>query len=68
MLSDGEIADILSRDIPVEDTVEILVDRALKKGGRDNIKVVLCEIAEQPRNMLQRLLNWFRKQNEGDIQ
>ena len=68
MLSDGEIADILSRDIPVEDTVEILVDRALKKGGRDNITVVLCEIAEKPRNMFQRLLNWFRKQNEGDIQ
>ncbi len=27
-------------------TVEILVDRALKKGGRDNITVVLCEIME----------------------
>ena len=31
MLSDGEIADILSRDIPVAKTVEILVDRALKR-------------------------------------
>lgn len=68
MLSDGEIADILSRDIPVEETVEILVDRALKKGGRDNITVVLCEIMEQPRNMFQRILNWFHKQNEGDMQ
>lgn len=67
MLSDGEIADILSRDIPVEKTVEILVDRALKKGGRDNITVVLCEIMEQPRNMFRRVLNWFHRQNEGDI-
>ena len=67
MLSDGEIADILSRDIPVVKTVEILVDRALKKGGRDNITVVLCEILEQPRNMVRRVLNWFHKQNEGDI-
>ena len=67
MLSDGEIADILSRDIPVAKTVEILVDRALKKGGRDNIKVVLCEIMEQPRNMFRRVLNWFHRQNEGDI-
>ena len=67
MLSDGEIADILSRDIPVSKTVEILVDRALKKGGRDNITVVLCEIMEQPRNMFRRVLNWFHRQNEGDI-
>lgn len=67
MLSDGEIADILSRDIPVAKTVEILVDRALKKGGRDNITVVLCEIMEQPHNMFRRVLNWFHRQNEGDI-
>lgn len=67
MLSDGEIADILSRDIPVAKTVEILVDRALKKGGRDNITVVLCEIMEQSRNMFRRVLNWFHRQNEGDI-
>ena len=67
MLSDGEIADILSRDIPVAKTVEILVDRALKKGGIDNITVVLCEIMEQPRNMFRRVLNWFHRQNEGDI-
>ena len=67
MLSDGEIADILSRDIPVAKTVEIRVDRALKKGGRDNITVVLCEIMEQPRNMFRRVLNWFHRQNEGDI-
>ena len=67
MLSDGEIADILSRDIPVAKTVEILVDRALKKGGRDNITVVLCEIMEQPRNMFRRVLNWFHRKNEGDI-
>ena len=67
MLSDGEIADILSRDIPVAKTVEILVDRALKKGGRGNITVVLCEIMEQPRNMFRRVLNWFHRQNEGDI-
>lgn len=67
MLSDGEIADILSRDIPVAKTVEILVDRALKKGGRDNITVVLCKIMEQPRNMFRRVLNWFHRQNEGDI-
>lgn len=54
MLADGEIADILTREIPVEETVQILLDRALKKGGRDNATVVLCEIREQEKN-------WFRK-------
>ena len=40
---------------------------ALKKGGRDNITVILCEILEQPRNFLGRMLEWFCRQNEGDI-
>lgn len=44
MLSDGEIADILSREIPLKDTVELLLDRSLKKGGRDNITIILCQV------------------------
>lgn len=31
---DGEIADILSREAPVEETAGILLERALKKGGK----------------------------------
>ncbi|MBU5482545.1 PP2C family protein-serine/threonine phosphatase [Blautia sp. MSJ-19] len=61
MLSDGEIADILSREIPVEETTEVLVERALKKGGRDNITVILCEIMEQEKTRFQRLLSRFYK-------
>ncbi len=48
-------------------TVEILVERALKKGGRDNITVVLCEIMEQPRNMVETSVKWIHRQNEGDV-
>ena len=44
MLSDGEIADIFTREISTEETVQVLVERALKKGGRDNITVIMCEI------------------------
>lgn len=62
MMSDGEIADIMSRDISVEETVEVLVNRALKKGGRDNITVILCEIKEQEKGLLTRLLRRFWKQ------
>lgn len=33
MLSDGEIADILTRELPVQETVELLLERALKRVG-----------------------------------
>lgn len=59
MLSDGELADILTREISVSETVELLVERALIKGGRDNITVILCELAEQKKNWIGRLLNYF---------
>ena len=67
MLSDGEIADVLTREISVEETVELLLERALKKGGRDNITIVLCEITESEKTWLQRLTDWFHKRYEGDI-
>ena len=66
MLSDGEIADILSREAPVEETAGILLERALKKGGRDNITLVLCEVKEKPKNWFGRLSDWIHRKCEGD--
>lgn len=66
MLTDGEIADILTREISVEETVEILLDRALKKGGRDNATIVLCEIKEREKNCLKRLFGRLRRKYGGD--
>lgn len=65
MLSDGEIADILTREIPVNEAVEVLLERTLKKGGRDNVTIILCEIAEQEKK--NRFLQWMgrRKQQGG---
>lgn len=57
MLSDGEIADILTREIPIKEAVEALLDRALKKGGRDNITMILCEITEAERK--KSLFKWL---------
>ena len=66
MLSDGEIADIFTREISTEETVQVLVERALKKGGRDNITVILCEIEKQNENWWKRM--WHQlKRHEGDI-
>lgn len=66
MLSDGEIADILTREITVRETVELLLDRALKKGGRDNTTVVLCEVRETEKNWLRRWVDKIRKRYEGE--
>lgn len=61
MLTDGEIADILAREIPVEETVAILLERALKKGGRDNITIILCETAESEETSIQAWMHRLRK-------
>lgn len=69
MLSDGEIADILTREISVSETVEVLLDRTLKKGGKDNVTIVLCEVSDrEEKNPLKMLLKRHRKVNfEGDV-
>lgn len=69
MLSDGEIADILTREIPVDETVDILLERTLLKGGKDNVTIVLCEITEQEnRNPVMTWLDNFKKdKHEGDV-
>lgn len=70
MLSDGEIADILTREIPVDETVGILLERTLMKGGKDNVTIVLCEVTEQDnRNPVRTWLGKYKKEkHEGDIQ
>lgn len=44
MLSNFEIADILSSHDDLQKCVQELIDAALKQGGRDNITVILCKI------------------------
>ena len=44
MLSDGELADLMAREEAVDRTVELILERALQKGGRDNITIILCEV------------------------
>ena len=66
MLSDGEIADILTRELSVQETVELLLERVLKKGGRDNATMVLCEIREPEKSWFRKMLNRMHKRDEGD--
>lgn len=66
MLADGEIADILAREVPVEETVGILLDRALKKGGRDNATLILCEIKEKEENCLRKIFEKLHRKYGGD--
>lgn len=67
MLSDGEIADILAREISPEDTVRVLLERVLAKGGRDNVTIILCEVERRSAGeRIKKWLNSFRKENEGE--
>lgn len=68
MLSDGEIADVLAREIPVEQTVELLLERTLKKGGRDNVTIVLCEVEKEADNPFSMWIKRFiAGKSEGDV-
>ena len=40
------IAGILEMDVSLHETCDILVERALEKGGRDNITVIVVKYTE----------------------
>ena len=44
MLRDIEIGEILERQMPLEEKAKLLVAEANRKGGQDNISLVLVEI------------------------
>lgn len=69
MLTDSEIADIFSREGSPGETLEVLLDRVLKKGARDNVTMVLCEVkTAEYKDKMKKWLNGFRKENKGDVQ
>lgn len=43
MLSEARIYEILSKHF-IDEAIEVLVDEALKNGGKDNITIILCQI------------------------
>lgn len=66
MLSDQEIEEIMASVDSVQETVQLLRDKALEKGGRDNTTIILCEIQHEEHP----LRTWFqqnKKENEGDV-
>lgn len=46
MLSDAQIAEILSYNLSLEETTQKLIAEANERGGRDNITVVICHLEE----------------------
>ena len=49
MLSDEEILDILKARSKITEAVQKLMDKALDRGGIDNITVIICEVRKQSR-------------------
>ncbi len=50
MVSDNEIKEILNTQETIESKTKILVEKALVKGGRDNITLQTIEVTESPHN------------------
>lgn len=68
MLSESEIGEILAKGAPVKETVEILLEQSLKKGGRDNVTIVLCEVRETEReNPVKTWIKRWKDKQEGDL-
>lgn len=62
MLSDTDIAEILQRPLTVKEKVDVLVDAANKKGGKDNITLILAWIDPDPKVLRAlRTKSWLRK-------
>lgn len=59
MLSDGEIAEMILSESPVEQVTEMLMEKAMEKGGRDNTTVILCEVKRQEEKSTFR--NWLEQ-------
>ena len=43
--SDAEILEILNKTLPDEETVQKLIEKALEKGGRDNVSVAIATVS-----------------------
>jgi protein phosphatase len=68
MLTDAEIAGILTRESAVEETVQILLEESLQKGGRDNVTIILCEVREQEtKNPVLEWVKRHRKERQGSV-
>jgi protein phosphatase len=50
MVTTDEITEVLSKHVPNE-AIGVLLDRALGKGGKDNITIILCKIERKSRRL-----------------
>lgn len=67
MLSEEEIGNILAGETSVEETVEVLLQQTLEKGGKDNVTIVLCEVREQEwKNPVKFWIERWKDKQEGD--
>ena len=59
MLSDETIREMLAHGTSAEETVRILRDKALERGGRDNLTLILCRIQKKDRSLWKRMKHWL---------
>lgn len=58
MVSDVKIKEFLLRELPPKETVEELVNEALKNGGKDNVTVVVVRVTSKKTSFFKKILGW----------
>lgn len=61
MVSDGEIEHMLEQNVPLYEKANLLLNKALDNGGRDNISIVLLQIEKD-----KTLFDIFKKQRDKE--
>jgi len=57
-VKDDKIEEIFSKNLEPDATANMLVEEALKNGGRDNVSVVIVQVTSKKTSFFKKLLGW----------
>ncbi len=57
-VEDEKIAEILKENLPMKETVEKLIGKALENGGGDNVTVVAVKVEKKKQGFFKKLFSW----------
>jgi len=60
MVNDDDIANVLRQNLNIKETVKILLNMSLDRGGVDNITIILCEIQTKKKAVFKRKQAFIR--------
>lgn len=57
-VKDDKIEEVFSKSLDPDATANLLVDEALKNGGKDNVSVVIVQVTSKKTSFFKKLLGW----------